>query len=154
MSNNKLTLMEKSQIVTLAATSKLTHAQIAGQFGVSARRVGQLVQEHMGTVTQAQHDNMMLAIEGATGSSVASKTWRMKQYERDLVKLDHHHTPDAVNARTKILGQVAKELGDIAPVQHNIRAEVSHIIGIDMQRALGSSAQVVSSEVLEITDGG
>lgn len=154
MANRKLDISKISQIVMLASTTDMPNYEIAKQFGISPRRVGQIINEHKGTIDEKLHDNIMLAIDSATGTSVASRAWRMKQYEKDLIKLDHQHTPDAINARTKILGQVAKELGDVEPVQHSIKAEVSHIIGIDMNRALPASATpAITAEVIEITDG-
>ena len=134
MANNKLTAQDRIEILNLAATSKLSNMEIAKQFNVTPTRVGQIVKASKPVVDRAIDDAVYEAVQNATGKQIMHKEWRMREYERDLLKLDGQYTSDAVNARTRLLGQVAKELGDIAPSQHQYTAEVSHrIIGIDFE---------------------
>lgn len=152
----KLTTAERQEIARLAVTTRMQHQEIAAQFGISGSRVGQIVKQFAPTVDSAENDAIYDAVKNATGRNILSKEWRFQQYERDLNKLDQQYTSDAVNVRTRILAEVAKEVGDIAPSQHHYTAEVSHIIGVDMQRFLSAStvpaltaSDIVDAEVID-----
>lgn len=155
MAYNKLTPKQRQDIVVAVNTSGRPNYEIAAEYGISASRVGQIAREYKDQADQYIADGILRALENASGSSIGDRAWRMRQYERDLIKLDQFHTPDAVSARAKILGAVAKELGQVAPARHEVKAEVSHIIGIDMQRAVsGVTPPVIDATVVsEITDG-
>jgi len=129
----KLSAIDEINMIHDLACTPLSQREIAKKYDVTPARVSQFKQEHLALIDQ----KMTEAWDNATGERVRSQEWRMREYEKDLIKMDNKRSPEFVKVRAQILKQIAEEYGQIAPRTQIAIIPAQHIvIGVDIDEDL------------------
>lgn len=126
-----LTPQQKHDLKKDLALRTASQRELALKYGVTEGRISQFKSE----CEQEIESIAEKALEQVTGELIKNQNWRLKEYERDLAKLEGYRSPDAVRARTQILRQVAEEMGQLPPrMAVAIQVAEHHYHGVDIDQ--------------------